>query len=1240
MKLSDKTIIQIRRSIIYAIAIFVVTSAVMLSIARVILPQVQGYRENIQLKLGEIIGKKVTLDSIDARLVGLTPTLIFKGFHLYDNSGDKEIVAFKEVHLGISVIESISRKALIPKDLSILGTKVYILQKEDGSFLLQGVDIVELVESGQDSVISEELAKWLMEQTSLKLDKSTIVLKLKKKKSYTFNNVNLTIKNRLNRHQLTGSVELPERVGKQANIAMDITGDLLKPAEWAGLVYLESKEFRLSSFGIQPQYRKLKIIDGVSAFSLWGEWENGIIQEVSGDVSIKDVEVANNKTNTISRIDQLNAKFDWFGKSDNWKLQLADIEFKRDDSVWKESSVYLSWENDKDNNSKLDFNLEYAKLDDIKPIIKEFNLIDDKHKIYTHKFKPTGEIHNLNLSLKRNGETVQAYSVAASLTDFGISPTDNSPGVFGVNAQLNLNEEYGYLEIDTQQILFNYPKLFRYPVTLSSLKTRLDFLNTDTGWLIKTDNISAANNELEVSAGMMMYLPVAKKASYLDFNLSFGKLDLTKIYKYQPTAMMKEKLVKWIDESFIAGTVNELDVAYRGWSNRFPFRQYSGVLNGSFHTTNVEMHYFPGWPQLEGLEARGEFTNVGIKVKALKASIHGGDIQNLVVTVEDFKKPILVAKGDAYSTTHNGFNFFAKTPVGKRSKRFVSKTIFKGDIHTNMTFSVALDKDLAKTYKKRFSGYVETKNSELHMMHNRMPVTDIQGKVYFSDKKHHGEDISAKLLGGPAKIRVSSKIIGIKPVATVHGEGKFDAVMLDRNFKKLGLMRIYGTIPWQGEITLGHQKSVNSIEREPAKMWLKSDLAGVEIDLPEPYRKPPEIARPTMLKSTFLPEIKTILNIQYGDRMSTEMRVNNNYFPARIEIGEMKLSAGKAKLPDKDEFRLSGVVNNADQYKWREVMQEHYNKYRKLRTRPIVDVPVIVDFAYVSVPFDKEKAKPRKRYTSPVIMPAFKGQVREFVFAGKKIGKVEFDSRKDKLGLVFDRLSITSPEMKYSGTMTWHYINNWHKTKALGKFTINNAGKLTERFGFPDKVKDGEGTISINFNWDNPFYVFRPGYTNGRINIKLEDGIVTAINPGAGRFLGLLNISTLPRRLLLDFKDAGSGFAFDEITGNIDLKNGVAKTTDLSVDSTIADILAVGKVDLRNKKLDQVVTVTPQIAGTMPVVSGLLMGTGVIPLVWLFERMFGSDMDRSLSRQYHISGPWSKPAVVRLDKDEDEDEEF
>ena len=89
MRQFDHVIVQFRRSVMYALAVFIVTAAVALSVARIFLPEVQGYKEAIEQKLGEFIEQNVHIDEVDARLIGFTPTIIFKGVHLIDDSGVK-----------------------------------------------------------------------------------------------------------------------------------------------------------------------------------------------------------------------------------------------------------------------------------------------------------------------------------------------------------------------------------------------------------------------------------------------------------------------------------------------------------------------------------------------------------------------------------------------------------------------------------------------------------------------------------------------------------------------------------------------------------------------------------------------------------------------------------------------------------------------------------------------------------------------------------------------------------------------------------------------------------------------------------------------------------------------------------------------------------------------------------------------------------------------------------------------
>ena len=1224
---------QLRRSILYALAVFTVTSAVALSIARLFLPEVQAYKTAIEQQLGAVIEQNVHIDEVDARLVGFTPTIIFKGVHLIDDSGVKELVTFKKAYLGISVIQSLIQKTLVPSDFTVFGTTISVLQKQDGSYAIQGLDVSALGQT--ETVISKELANWLMEQSSISIKESTVLWKQKNiEKWHQFNDVDVVLHNRNNRHQLTGQFQIPEGMGLHSKVAVDITGDLLNPKEWHGLVYLKSKGLRLSDWGVSPEFRDIKIKGGATDFELWGEWAGDGLTHLSGKLAIYDLQFQNTKRQTSSKIEQLKGEFDWSGGLSDWALRINHLEYATRQRIWKESNLVASW-NNKSDASELNLGLSYAKIEDTRNLLIDTGLYQEGQVEALDALNPQGDLVDLHVNVILPVKGKIRYSILADIQNLKIQNWQNAPAVSGLNLKLNLNDAYGTIGLGGKNIILTSPKYFRQPVLFNELAGSIDLLDTGNGLQLQSRNFVVSNNDMKMAVNMMLLLPAKLKTHYMDLAISLKDVNIAGLSKYQPALILKEKLVEWIDYAFLSGTGTEGNAVFRGWSDQFPFKEKQGVMNGDFTATNVSMNYFKGWPEIEDVDAYGEFTSRGIVVKSTRATMHNGDIKDLVVTIDDFLTPILRVEGHAYGKTIDGFQFFSKTPVGKRTQRFVSKTRFEGDLHAYLTFSVALDKELAKKYPKRHSGYAETSNTAMYLMRQRLDVKDIKGRIYFSNKHFKAEGITAKLLEGDAKVRVASYIVGIKPVMEILGEGKFDARLLDDRFKKLGLLRVSGQLPWKGKLTLGYQKA-DSEEREPAKLKLESNLLGVTIDLPEPFRKPAETSRYSTMHAVFLPSIKTIMNLQYGDRMSTEMRLNNNYFPARIEIGEMKLSAGKANLPTKDEFRISGVVNNMDQYTWREVMQQHYNKYRKLRTRPIVDVPVIVDFAYISVPFDKTKAKPRKRYTSPKIMPAFKGKIDRFVFAGKEFGKLEFDSRRDNLGLAFDKLHLTSPHMEYNAKLTWHFINNWHKTKMKGVMKFSNIGDLVTGMGFPGKFEDGEGEVKLDLNWDNPFYVFRPGYADGKLELDLEDGIISAINPGAGRFLGLLSLSNLPRRLLLDFSDAGSGFAFDTLTGNINLKNGVASTDDVAIDSTIADVLAVGRVDVRNKQFDQLVTVTPQVAGTMPIVSGLLMGTGVIPLVWLFERLFGSDMDKSLSRQYHISGPWAKPKVERIDKAEDD----
>ena len=99
------------------------------------------------------------------------------------------------------------------------------------------------------------------------------------------------------------------------------------------------------------------------------------------------------------------------------------------------------------------------------------------------------------------------------------------------------------------------------------------------------------------------------------------------------------------------------------------------------------------------------------------------------------------------------------------------------------------------------------------------------------------------------------------------------------------------------------------------------------------------------------------------------------------------------------------------------------------------------------------------------------------------------------------------------------------------------------------------------------------------------------MEPGAGRVLGLLSLTQLPRRLTLDFRDFfAKGFAFNHIDGNVRFGAGVARSDDMVIEGPAAQISIRGKTDLRAQRFDQTIEVLPKSGNLLTVVGAVAGG--------------------------------------------------
>jgi uncharacterized protein YhdP len=151
----------------------------------------------------------------------------------------------------------------------------------------------------------------------------------------------------------------------------------------------------------------------------------------------------------------------------------------------------------------------------------------------------------------------------------------------------------------------------------------------------------------------------------------------------------------------------------------------------------------------------------------------------------------------------------------------------------------------------------------------------------------------------------------------------------------------------------------------------------------------------------------------------------------------------------------------------------------------------------------------------------------------------------------------------------------------------------------------------------------------GDAKFRIEDGVLNNVEPGTGgKFVGLLSLSALPRRLSLDFSDMLiEGMGFDKIEGSYRIDNGILYTRNTRLEGVAAKIKISGKTGLKTRDYDQVMRVTPKIRQTLPLIGAVSAGSTVGWGLLLLQNLFKKAIDKAVEIEYQITGSWDDPKI-------------
>ena len=293
-------------------------------------------------------------------------------------------------------------------------------------------------------------------------------------------------------------------------------------------------------------------------------------------------------------------------------------------------------------------------------------------------------------------------------------------------------------------------------------------------------------------------------------------------------------------------------------------------------------------------------------------------------------------------------------------------------------------------------------------------------------------------------------------------------------------------------------------------------------------------------------------------------------------------------------------------------------------------------------------------------LPAMDVVVDALEMYGKKLGRlqataVNVGGGTGKAEWRLQQLLLTVPEATFSASGVWGSVSSasapvptgglqaqaparklaadGRRTELNFKLDIADSGALLARFGMANVVRAGGGKIEGTMAWAGaPLNLDYPSLS-GRFNMDIGKGQFLRADPGVARLLGVLSLQSLPRRLLLDFRDVFSdGFEFNYVRGDVTTEQGIARSDNLQMKGAVAAVLMDGSTDIARETQKIKVLVIPELdTGAATLLTALANPiAGLYTLV--ASTLLRQPLQDASTQELLVEGTWQAPKVSKIDR--------
>lgn len=1245
------------RRCLWLSAIGLMLLALYVSLGRQLVPLIAEYRLEVQDKARELLNMPVALGKLEGRWGGFAPQLLAQDVIL--GAGDAA-VRLDRMTLIPDVVASLLSRQLQFKAVEFTGVHLSLVQSAEGKWRVDGLP----ERADQPPMDPQKLFAELQKIRHLRFLDSQITFEAHAEAPLTLSYANLELRTAGERLRLDGRVLLPDGQPLSLRARARVPASDWRASEAELYISLPQSEW---AGWIPASLTGAWNLEALQAGGeVWLDWRDHGLSRAVARMNAPALQVGQSQREPVQIQDLvINAYLD--RANEGYRLHLDGLAFTFEGVRWRETAVVVQQNIAED---RWHLEADHLAIVPVAALVHAGVELPEVATEYLLGLAPSGTLRNLQLDYRPAAPGAERLAFTANLDAVAIAAHHWIPAVRNVSGVVRGDLAGGELRFDNHDFSLHLAELFPERWDYARARGSLRWTLNEQAFTLAAPYLQVDGDEGRIAGDFLIRLMRDPEAEdYMDLRVGIRDGDARYTHKYLPTRSpaLSPALSEWLNAAIHGGFVEQGYFQYQGALHKSA-DDNARSLSLYFKVKDAELAFQPGWPVLR--EGRGEvlIENSGVRVRLAEARMLDSRVHDATADIPlgHTAPRRLNIHGQVDGHLRDALTVMQVAPIGT-AELF---NAWRGDGTLNGTLQ--LDIPLGEGLRPHVVADFSSTGASLSIAQAKLQLEALTGEFrYDSERGFSARTFRGRTLGSQVQGKATATGEPGKPSTRIEASGTVAVQQL------LAWGEIEQALPVSGQLPLRLSLFLGS---EDSQLQVDSSLLGAVLALPAPFGKVAEQRRDTTLRMTFGGE-RQRYTLRHGKLAAlTFVAPGNNW---AVGGGELVLGGAAANLRTDRGLHVRGSVPQLNLGEWQALLKTYGDTSKNqtdvsmLRSVQLdigafegfgthidnlgVDLqavasgwslgldsetvagtarlpntdgePIVLNLSHLRLPAaDPSTAQEPPRdplaAVDPKALPAMDIAVAEVLRGEEPLGAWSLKMRPTADGTAFSDIDLNLKGLRLGGNGGWNGSRTWYKGRLEGE----NLADVLLAWGFAPSTTSENFRLDVDGNWPGSPAFFGLNRLSGRLDARLRNGQLREVDGGAQalRIFGLLNFSSIGRRLRLDFSDLFSkGLSYDRIEAELLAADGIYTTSKpLTVTGPSSNLELNGRLDLVNDQIDARLLVTLPVSNNLPLAALIVGAPAIGGALFVVDKLLGDKVARFASVQYKVEGSWQAPKIT------------